>query len=224
MSFKEKRTLTVAQIRKIEKTAIEAIGIPSLVLMDHAGRAVAESVVKYLKNKKRPKVVIVCGSGNNGGDGLVAARYLTMAGIKTDVFLIGTPDDLKPDPKIFYRTLAPLGLRVKARKEIDHSFTGSLATADVVIDALFGIGLNRQVTGVYRKVIEAMNAEARRIWAADIPSGLDGTSGHVRGVAAKAFKTVSFSFLKTGFFRNEGPRHTGRIELADIGIPLSRSR
>lgn len=192
--------------------------------MDNAGRAVAESVVKYLKKKKHPKAVIVCGCGNNGGDGMVAARYLTLAQIKTDVFLIGTPDDLKPDPKIFYKTLGPLGVRVKAVKNVDADFTCPLAAADIVIDALFGIGLNRQVTGLYREAIEAMNRQSRRIWAADIPSGLDGTSGDILGVAVKAFRTVSFSFLKTGFFKKDGPRHTGRIEVVDIGIPLSSVR
>ncbi|MBP6342711.1 MAG: NAD(P)H-hydrate epimerase [Candidatus Omnitrophica bacterium] len=216
--------MTVSQIRKIETRAIQTIGIPSLVLMDNAGRAVAESVVKYLKKQKHPKVVIVCGCGNNGGDGMVAARYITLAQIKTDVFLIGTPDDLKPDPKVFCKTLAPLGVRVKAVKKIDAVFIRSLAAADVVIDALFGIGLNRPVTGLYREAIEAMNSQARRIWAADISSGLDGTSGDIWGVAVKAFRTVSFSFLKTGFFKKDGPRHTGRIEVVDIGIPLSSVR
>ena len=187
--------------------------------MDNAGRAVADSVVKYLKKEKHPKVVIVCGCGNNGGDGMVAARYLTLAQIKIDVFLVGTPADLKPDPQVFYKTLGPLGVRVKAVQKVDADFIRSLAAADVVIDALFGIGLNRPVTGLYREAIEAMNRQSRRIWAADIPSGLDGTSGDILGVSVKAFRTVSFSFLKTGFLKKEGPRHTGRIEVVDKGIP-----
>lgn len=224
MSKGSSKARTVLEIQELEKTAIRMIGIPSLVLMDNAGRAVAASVIKYLKNTAKPKVVIVCGTGNNGGDGLVAARYLSLAGIKTDVFIVGKSPDLKPDPKVFYQTLSPLGIRVTDLSKVDRSLSRPLAAADVVIDALFGIGLNRPVDGLYREAIEAMNTFSRRIWAADIPSGLDGTSGQVWGIAVKAFRTVSFTSLKTGFLKNEGPMYTGRIETADIGIPLSGIR
>ncbi|MBI5023621.1 MAG: NAD(P)H-hydrate epimerase [Candidatus Omnitrophica bacterium] len=214
-----RKPITVRQIQKLDKTAIERYGIPSLVLMENAGRAVAEEVKRYLRRKRRPRVCVVCGLGNNAGDGFVAARHLTNAGIPTKIFLVGKASQLKHDAAVNYRILK----RMKC--PIQEAGTGrglSLRDidADVVVDAIFGVGLDREIEEPFRGVIETINRAAKYVVAVDIPSGLDGTTGAIYGVCVKADRTMTFSFPKKGFLKGHGPRYVGKIVVVDIGIPL----
>ena len=213
------KAVTVKEIQKIDKIAIERYGIPSIVLMESAGRAVAEEVKKSLRGKKKPRVCVVCGSGNNAGDGFVAARHLINAGISTKIFLVGKAQQLKHDAAVNYRILERM--KCPVRKVVSgHAWTlQEIFKADVVVDAIFGVGLNRDIAGVFRDVIETINRKAKYVVAADIPSGLDGTTGAIYGACVKAHKTVTFSFPKKGFFKNHGPRQAGEVVVVDIGIP-----
>lgn len=224
------KSVTVAAMQQLDKMAIENIGIPSVVLMENAGRAVAEEVQRRLKGRRHPRVCVVCGLGNNAGDGLVAARHLMAARIRTEIFFVGKGRQLKRDAGVNYRILKRLshpmrelvagqvGLSVDGR-QAEAGFSQVIAGSDIVVDAIFGVGLNRQIGEPFRSVIEIINREARRVVSVDIPSGLDGTTGGLYGVCIKADVTVTFSLAKRGFFRRKGPAHTGRIVVAPIGIP-----
>lgn len=218
------KAVTVSQIQKLDKTAIEKVGIPSIVLMENAGRAVAEEVEKSLRGKRNGVVCIVCGLGNNAGDGFVAARHLIDAGTSVKIFLIGQGRQLKHDAAVNYRILKKMkypiiecgGTRFCAPA---GSISRDIARADVVVDAIFGVGLNRQIGQPFRGVIETINRRAKYVVAVDIPSGLDGTTGAMYGACVRADKTVTFSFAKKGFLKNYGPGHVGKVVIADIGIP-----
>ena len=203
----------------MEKKAIGVIGIPSVILKDSAGRAVAESILKTLGQQKRLDVAVICGTGNNGGDGFVAARYLWAQGVNVTVFLIGSTRELKPDAKVFYSILKALKIPVVLINKISQSTADFITGHEIIIDALFGIGLNRPLTGICQEMVELINASRLKVWSVDIPSGLDGTTGKVLGVCVRALTTVSFTVFKKGFYINDGPAFTGTIEKVDIGIP-----
>jgi NAD(P)H-hydrate epimerase len=213
------KSVTVKEIQKLDKIAIEQYGIPSLVLMENAGRSVAREIVKQLGKNPRPRVCVLCGSGNNAGDGFVIARQLIGAKIKTKVYLIGTEDRLKHDAAVNYDLLKKLKCPVKEISEPRQVVVNDIKRADVVVDAIFGVGLNRKITEPFYGMIQAANAHAKRIVAVDIPSGLDGTTGKIYGICIKADTTVTFSFCKRGFQKAQGPRHAGRVIVTDIGIP-----
>jgi len=215
-----KKTVTVKEIQKLDKVAIEKVGVPSLALMENAGRSVAVEVIKRAKRIKRPRVCIVCGLGNNAGDGFVVARHLINAGIKTSIFLIGKGSRLKTDAAVHYRILKKLNYPITEIGNARAVLVGNIQKADVVVDAIFGVGLNREVGDPFRSVIEIINKNGRKIIAVDIPSGLDGTTGKIYGVCIKAQATVTFTFSKTGFFKDQGPRHVGKVVVVDIGIPV----
>lgn len=213
------KTLTVSRIRESERWAIEKIGIPSLALMENAGRGVAQEIYKKLKNRNKSSVVIVCGTGNNGGDGFVSARYLFNWGFKPRVFLIGNSMQLKTDALVNYRAARNLGVCVKPIYGLDPAFMKSIQSADLIVDAIFGVGLNRPIQEPYHGIIHAINTQGSYVVAVDIPSGLNGTTGGIYGICVKAGLTVTFGCLKKGFFKKQGAFYTGRQVVVDIGIP-----
>ncbi|MCA9408271.1 MAG: NAD(P)H-hydrate epimerase [Candidatus Omnitrophica bacterium] len=212
------KVVTVKQIQKLDDLAIYRYGIPSLVLMENAGRAVAEEVFRMIKSRPKPMVGIVCGLGNNAGDGFVVARHLIQGGVSTKIFLVGKGNQLKHDAAVNYQILKRLKFEI-----VENVKTGNIKSIlekfDVVVDAIFGVGLNRDIEEPFREIINTLNTKAKRIVAVDIPSGLDGTTGKIHGVCIKAHTTVTFSFAKKGFYKAQGLKHVGRIVVADIGIP-----
>jgi hydroxyethylthiazole kinase-like uncharacterized protein yjeF len=214
-----KKTVTVKQIQKIDDLAINRYGVQSLALMETAGRLVAEEIIAQLKNNTKKHVSIFCGLGNNAGDGFVIARYLINAEIKVNIFLIGKEEGLKEDALVNYRVLEKMRCPINSCKIITKKILNSIATSDVVVDAIFGVGLSRTIENPFKNVIEAINEHAKKIIAVDIPSGLNGTTGKVYGVCINANKTVTFSFAKKGFMKNEGPSKVGKVVVVDIGIP-----
>ncbi len=221
---KKRKAFTVAQAKRLDHLAIHTLGIPSIVLMESAGRAAAQEVLEVLKHKKQKSVCIFCGSGNNGGDGLVVARYLFNQSIKVKVFLIGDLRNLKQDPSINYQILKKLRCPVKFIRAVNAEVSQCLRRADVIVDAIFGIGLARQIEEPFKLIIEAINRSKKYVLALDVPSGLDATSGKILGVCVKAACTVTFAVMKTGFSKNSGPRYTGKVVVADIGIPKELER
>jgi NAD(P)H-hydrate epimerase len=199
------RLISVSEAQKFDRLAQEKFGIPPMVLMENAGRSVAEEALKMLGKKKR--VVVVCGVGNNGGDGFVAARHLLNAGKKVKVFIVGDEDKLKPDP----RTNLDILRKIKTR------FIRALPKTDLIIDAIFGIGLTSEVREPFFGVIDLMNRAKIPILAVDVPSGLDADSGKVLGAAIQAKRTVTFVAAKKGFYKLEGPKCCGKVIVKDIG-------
>ena len=210
---------TVQQIQKLDRIAIEKLGIPSCVLMEQAGRAVANEAWTAVKKQKNAAVSVVCGVGNNAGDGFVAARYLRNEGVPTKVFLVGDKNSLKPDAQRNYQILNKLKCSVHILRGVDTIFVRSLRVSSLIVDAMFGVGLTRAILDPYKSIIQTINAQHRHVVAVDIPSGLDGTTGKIYGRCVKASVTVTFSYTKKGFYINDGPRYVGRVVVADIGIP-----
>lgn len=218
--MKISRTVSVEQACVFDRWAIGKCGIPSVVLMENAGRAVAEEVLRSIKGKPRAQVSVVCGAGNNGGDGFVAARHLLNKGVAVTVFFIGSPDNLKQDAAVNYKILRKFNCHLRQIRRVDKVFSTALKRFSVIVDAVFGVGLNRPVNEPFQSVIEAINAGGAKIVAVDIPSGLDGDTGEIMGACVKADVTVTFSCAKKGMFLGQGPKHCGKIVVADIGIPL----
>ena len=216
-----KKVVTVKQIQALDKVAIERLGIPSIVLMENAGRSVAEEIEKRLVRVRNPFVCVVCGIGNNAGDGFVTARYLMNAFLRVKVFVIGGTEDLKADAEVNYRILKKLRCPLRIVNRVDRDFLTDITGADVIVDAIFGVGLNREVLDPFKNFIEVLNSQKKYTVSVDIPSGLDGTTGKIYGVCIKASSTVTFSFAKKGFFQNDGPRYAGRVVIREIGIPTT---
>ncbi len=211
------RILSARQIKKLDEIAMEKCSIPSIVLMENAGRKVAEEMFNLAKKVKN--VCVFCGVGNNGGDGFVAARYLGEKDIKADCFVIGKVKDLKSDAATNYRILKKLGYKTFAIDSAARFVLEKLKKADVIVDAIFGVGLNREVGEPFKSIINLINKSKKKVISIDVPSGLDATTGKLWGACVKADRTITFSCAKKGFYINSGRQYTGKVIIADIGIP-----
>lgn len=200
--------LTTSEAGEADRLAAQA-GVPSLDLMERAGKAVAEAV-HGLTRATDTRIVVLCGPGNNGGDGFVAARHLRDRGFDVRLFLLGDKAALKGDAAEMARKW-PLPIRPAS--------PDALQSMHLVIDALFGAGLSRPLEGAAAELVEAVNDSGLPVLAVDVPSGLDGTTGEVRGVAIKARRTVTFFRKKPGHLLMPGRELCGETVVADIGIP-----
>lgn len=199
------KTLSVAEARDYDKYAQDKLGIPSLTLMENAGRGVAEEAIRFLAGKKG-RIAVVCGTGNNGGDGFVAARHLLNAGYPVDIYLIGKSSKLKPDAEINHQLLIKMGQKINYFRDVPK--------AELIIDAIFGIGINYQVKEPYLSIINALNGANLPIISVDVPSGLNADTGEIMGTAIKAVATVTFVAAKKGFAKAKAV--TGEIIVRDI--------
>ena len=215
------RLVGSAEMREIDRVAIEDLGIPSLTLMDRAGRAVADAAAELAS--ARGRVVVVCGGGNNGGDGYVAARLLRAAGRDARVMALVPASRLSPDARAVREQAERAGVA------IDEGVLGPLdaGAGDVVVDAIFGTGLARPPEGVFASAIgavEAAHVAGARVLAVDVPSGLSADTGRPLGACVRADRTVTFAFLKRGLAVHPGLELAGEIAVADIGIPPEAAR
>ncbi len=201
--------LTVEEMAEADRRAIDG-GVPGAVLMENAGRAVADEVSRRYPDADT--VAVLCGPGNNGGDGFAAARHLAERGYKVRLGFGGEASRLPKDA-------AAMAKRYGGKKE--RLGKDLLTGADVVVDALFGAGLARPISSEIAALIDAANASGVPIVAVDVPSGIDGTTGEVKGTAINAAATVTFFRLKPGHLLLPGRSRCGEISLADIGIPDS---
>jgi ADP-dependent NAD(P)H-hydrate dehydratase / NAD(P)H-hydrate epimerase len=218
--------LSREQIRALDRHAIEKCSVPSLVLMENAGRGAAEAIARELAGAGSSRLLVVCGGGNNGGDGFVVARRLLASGRDVRVFLVASKQKLSGDARANHDAWCGIGGTVTEiagdgdLPKIEAAL-GELGDADVVVDALLGTGLDRAVEGRLASVIQRINtATARRI-ALDIPSGLDANTGAVLGTAVRAHVTITFGHLKLGLFSSNGAEHAGHVHLVDIGVPAA---
>jgi hydroxyethylthiazole kinase-like uncharacterized protein yjeF len=185
-------------------------GTAGITLMENAGKAVAQAVSG--RQSAGGRVVVIAGPGNNGGDGFVAARLLAERGYAVTVLLVGAIEKLKGDAAAAAKAW---GRGVAAAKPDE------LAGADIIVDALFGAGLDRPVSGLAQAMIEAVNAQAAPVVAVDLPSGINGTTGAVMGAAIKAQQTVTFFRKKQGHLLIPGRAYCGKVSVAPIGIPAT---
>ncbi len=212
--------VSAEQMRALDRAAIEQDGIPSLVLMERAGYGVFQRVAEWFTPLANKKVAVLVGKGNNGGDGMVVARYLYEAGAKVHLWLACAPEEFKGDAATQWRMIQAYGIPALPIPEApDHAL---FRDEDLLIDALLGIGARGAVGEPLYSLIDAVNRSGRPVVAVDIPSGLDADTGESHGIAIHAAYTVSMALPKAGFFQNDGVRCVGNWAIAPIGIPPKR--
>jgi NAD(P)H-hydrate epimerase len=211
------RRVTADDIRRLDLSAARDYSIPGILLMENAGRAVSDVI---LRDYPSCKVLIFAGKGNNGGDGLVVARRLANLAYKVRVILLESPSNLKADSLLNYSIAEKMAIPITVSTVMsENAFLDLCFESDLIVDAIFGIGIHSPVQGVFRETISAINRSGKPVVSVDIPSGLDSDTGQVHGVAVKATSTVTLALPKRGLFEGEGPSCAGRVEVADIGIP-----
>src|SRR5580692_3389942 len=215
------RVLNSAQMREADRRAIDDIGIPSLVLMENAGRQVVAAMEAVYGDLVELQVAVLCGRGNNGGDGFVVARTLMQRGVDVSVFLLGGIADVRGDARINLEILGRLGLTVV---EVADSQAWELHFSDVsnctlIVDAIFGTGLNAPVSGLIQSVIADVNASGIPVVSIDLPSGLSADSPQPIGDSIEAGLTVTIAAPKLPLVLPPAETRAGDIVIADIGIP-----
>jgi len=215
------RTTTREQMRELDRLTIEEVGIPSIVLMENAGRGVFDVIRKRFASALGGGIAVVCGRGNNGGDGFVVARYALLAAHTVRVFTTAPDDDYRGEAATNLSILRHLGIVATEIRIPDglRSLQESLASSAVVVDALLGTGLAGDVREPFASIIDVINDSSGPVVAVDIPSGLDANTGETLGRAVRADVTATLGYAKKGFYVSRGQMHTGEIEVIDIGIP-----
>ncbi len=204
--------------QKFDQFAIERFGISAFTLMESAGSSSASIIERDFGKMRGRRVVICCGGGNNGGDGFVVARVLYTLGAQVYVKCLKYPST--PEAKQNLLLLEQLKtLDPSDRLILDHDLPESLPKADLYVDALFGVGLNRPLQGEVADLVHALNATSQPIVALDLPSGLHGDTGEPLGVAVRADLTITFSAYKGGLLFGDGSIYSGQTELVSIGLP-----
>src|SRR5436190_20515192 len=215
------RVLNSAQMREADRQTVADIGIPALVLMENAGRqAVAAMEAMYTDLSER-QVAILCGRGNNGGDGFVVARTLVQRGVDVSVFLLGRVADVRGDARTNLEILGRMGLTVV---EVSDSQAWELHSSEVsdcnlIVDAIFGTGLNAPISGLIETVIADVNTSGIPVVAIDLPSGLSADTPEQHGPVVDAALTVTLAAPKLSLVLPPGETLAGDIVIADIGIP-----
>ncbi|HDR00227.1 MAG TPA: NAD(P)H-hydrate epimerase, partial [candidate division WOR-3 bacterium] len=212
--------VTAARMREIDRAAIEDAGIPGILLMENAGRAVADELCRRLPGPVRGRVVILCGRGNNGGDGFVACRHLLNRGLNAVCLLLGRVADLKGDARTNADILIKAGGPLVEVTEAGQLAAG-LADAGAVVDALLGTGLAEAPRGLHAEAIELTNTLSAFVLAVDVPSGVDADTGRAFDPALRADLTVTMGLVKRGLLLHPGRELAGRLVVADIGIPAA---
>jgi NAD(P)H-hydrate epimerase len=210
---------TAAQMRELDRTTIEDYGVPGVVLMEAAGRGVVDLITR--ERGPEARVLVLCGSGNNGGDGYVVARHLLAREYRVTVYLVADRAKIGGDALVNLKVLDRMGADVQPLEtEADlERAESALVHASVIVDALLGTGLTSEVRGQYRTVLERANRCRGLKVAVDIPSGLDADNGRVLGVAFDADHTVTFGLPKVGLVTHPGVERVGKLHVVDIGIP-----
>jgi NAD(P)H-hydrate epimerase len=215
------QSLSREEVRRIDRFAIQTLGISGLVLMENAGRGAADAIEDFLNGSVASRnIAIVAGGGNNGGDGFVVARHLAMRGASVVAFQVGPPDKLTADADANLSLLHKLNHPVHplSREELG-SLGEQLSRFDLVVDAVGGTGIRGPLRGELAAAVEAINAAGRPTVAIDIPTGLDCDTGQAEGPTVRAAMTVTFVARKKGFDAPGAYEYTGKVVVTDIGIP-----
>ena len=202
--------VTAAEMKGLDSNTIQQAGIPSLVLMERAALKTADEITERLKDKDRERILVVCGTGNNGGDGLAVARILHLRGFRTWYYILGNEEKMTAETACQFKTVQYY--QVPRANNLD------LNEYTTIVDAIFGVGLSRPVEGKYGEVISELNQASAYKVAVDIPSGIDADTGFEKGVAFRADLTVTFAFRKRGLCFYPGRMYGGETIVADIGI------
>lgn len=209
------------EVKEVDRIAIEEMGIPSLSLMENAARALTRALHEELPGGLLARPLILCGKGNNGGDGMAVARLLRGQGSVPTVVLLGEPDQLSPDARAQWERLDPAGVpcRILSSEASLGELGALLAQADLAVDALLGTGLGGPAKGLAARAIEALNDSGALVVSVDVPSGLSGDALAPLGPAVEADLTLTLALAKPVLLTPEGAPFCGRVRLLDIGLP-----
>lgn len=207
------------QAKIFDKNTIEKIGIPSLVLMERASLGLVKSIEKNFSTliKSEKKALVIASTGNNGGDGIAIARILNEKG--KNVIILSVGDDKKRSEENKKQLEIAKNLKIECLKYSKSTFYKFVDSCDLIIDAIFGVGLNRDIEGDYKEIIENINCSKIKKVSVDIPSGINSDTGKIMSIAVKADLTVTFGFIKTGLLMDQALEYVGKLEVVDIGIP-----
>ena len=209
------------EVRRIDRCAIETVGVPGAVLMENAGRNASDAIERLLGGAGGTSVAVVAGAGNNGGDGYVIARHLAMRGARVATFLVSPSGKIRGDARINLDVIRALGHEIHelATSAELPDLAGKLRTFELVVDAVGGTGIRGQLRGDLARAVEQINAAGVPVVAVDIPSGLDCDTGRATGPVVRAAMTVTFVARKKGFDAPGADAYTGEVLVVDIGIP-----
>jgi NAD(P)H-hydrate epimerase len=219
------KVATARQMAELDKTAIQYYGIPALVLMENAGRSCVDRILRILEDKvgapQEASVAVVCGKGNNGGDGMVIARHLHNRGVYVEVFLLGEIEELSRDARTQAEILRKLDLEVRVIRDTEgvEDLRSYLEEVHLCVDAILGTGISSPLSGIVREVVEVINLSLATVFAVDIPRGIDATTGRILGEAIRADYTGVLGLPKIGNVILPGSIHCGETEIYEIGIP-----
>lgn len=215
------RVLNTEQMREADRRTIEDIGIPSIVLMENAGRQAVAAMEAAFDELPASRVGVICGRGNNGGDGFVVARTLVQRGVDTIVFLLGSVADVRGDARTNLETLGRIGLTVVEitdAQEWELHFT-EVSECDLIVDAIVGTGFRGRLSGLLETVVADVNGLGVPVVAIDLPTGLSADAHHLDGEAIEASMTVTLAAPKIPLVFPPADSHAGDLVIADIGIP-----
>jgi len=212
-----------SEMRELDRKAIEDIGIPGIVLMENAAVRFFDVLIRLYGPVKGKKITVVCGSGNNGGDGFAVARHLFNNSARVTVLFTGKGEP-GGDAGTNYSAALRMGISILHNiTDVRRTYRYHITRSDIVIDAVFGTGLSRAVEGEYARLLDAVS-EAKHVMSVDIPSGLDCDTGKPLGTAVRADHTVTFGLLKKGFRHPDAGQYTGKVTCVDISLPKKPRR
>lgn len=207
------------KIRLLESLTINDFKIPGLILMENAGSKAAEIIYKELPNPTQDQVVILCGKGNNGGDGFVVARHLNNLGVTVKVFLFTDRQLLTGDAKTNLEILYKMKVFVEEVLNLEK-VSDAIKSSNIVIDAMLGTGVDGEIKESLKLIVRVINSFSNKVvYSIDTPTGLDCNTGEILGECVKATKTLTFIAAKTGFYLEKGPENCGEIIIIDISVP-----
>ena len=211
-------------MQRLDQKTIKGTGIPGVVLMENAGRGIFQHLCSFFPDLKERTVAVIAGKGNNGGDGFVIARYLTNEKIKCRVFLLTSKEKVMGDALVNLNIIESMGIpltEITSSSEWKSAFQEMRGGYNLIIDAIFGTGLNTEIQGLLREVIEDVNTITCPKVAVDIPSGLNASNGKIMGACIKADLTITMGLPKIGQVIFPGADYTGTLKLVDISLPQS---
>jgi len=204
---------------RIEEKGHSVLGMPRFLMMENAGHGLADFVAHKFKNLKNKRIVAVCGTGNNGGDGFVASRHLSGYGAKLTVVLLGIPSNLKSnEARLNWGIIEKMdSIEIIFGKDLTGEVIGKIAKAGIILDGIFGTGIKGVIREPYASAIDTINKSSAFVLSVDVPSGFDPDSGQIHEKCVQADATVTFHRLKVGL--TKGKKYTGQVHVERIGIP-----
>ena len=213
------KSITSDQMYRIEENGESVLGMRRFLMMENAGHGVADFVAHKFKNLKNKRIVTVCGTGNNGGDGFVASRHLAGYGAKMTVILLGSPSDLRSEEaRLNWGIIEKMdSIEIIFGKELTDEVKTRIARAHIILDSIFGTGIKGEIREPYTSAIDAINKSKAYVLAVDIPSGFDPNTGQIHEKCVRADATITFHRPKVGLAK--GKKYTGPVHVECIGIP-----